>query len=315
MKKYLLLLALCIGCVVAADGYKAGASPAVKGITVSPAIVQISLSRGQTSATFASQVTNNTATTAVLSLGAEDFTALNQNGGVSFLGTSPKSANNNAHGLINSLVISSPQIVLKPGQSQVIPVTIANANSLAAGGHYAALTYKLDGLSTAKGNNVSVRQTIASLIFVSTYGQGTQTTDLTTPVINSLLTSFPQTINLVLENAGNTQTTPRGIVQIFNPSSKLVSQAIINVNSGLILPQSKRLFSLALPVGNKHLWPGVYDLKILYRHDGQTSYSVYNKKFLFINAPIIAAAVALLVLLLGFAIWRLTPEALHYRRK
>jgi hypothetical protein len=309
--KYL-IATLVIACILICTTSVSQAMPtSVKGVTVSPAIEQINLTPNQTLASYDSQVTNNTNTPVELSIGAEDFTSLNLNGGVSFLG---KNNNSSSHGLASYLFITSPQFTLNPGQSQVVPIKVLNTNKLATGGHYAALTYKLQNSNNAKGNAVAIQQTVSSLLFVSTYGQGTQATDLTTPVIGSFFTSFPQNLNVVFGNSGNTQTTPRGIVQIMNSSSKVVAQAIINTNSGLILPQSKRLFNLNLmSLGSQHLWPGIYTLRITYNHDGQSTYRIYQQKFLFISLPILLIAIGLI--LLGFILIarKLLPESLYYR--
>jgi hypothetical protein len=311
MKYLFALFSIC--CIVAATCYTAQAAPAVvKGITVSPAIEQISLSQNQTSATFTSQITNNTTAPVILSIGAKDFTALNETGGVGFLRTS--SPDSTSHGLANSLLITHPQVTLSPGQSQMIPITIQNVNKLASGGHYAALTYKLQNVANGKGNNVSVEQTVSSLIFLSTNGEGTQTSELTTPVIGSFFTTFPKSLNVVFANSGNTQTTPRGVVQILNSSSKVVSQAIVNVDSSLILPQSSRLFNLSLiPQGTVHLSPGIYTLRITYNHDGHKGATIYQQKFLFLNKSIVI--VVIFVVLVGVIVLarKFLPSHLYYR--
>jgi len=310
-----LLLTLGVCCAIAiVNPARAQANPAVNGITISPIIEQITLSPSQTSATFETQVTNNTNSGVVITVGAQDFTALNQSGAISFYNSSPIRTSN-PHGLLDYLSIGYPQIALQPHQSQAVPITILNANKLAVGGHYAALLFKAANLNSAKGNQVTINQVVSSLVFLSTYGQGTQTTDLTTPVVGSITTSFPQAINAVFGNNGNTQTTPRGVVQILNSSSAVVSQGQINIDSGLILPQSKRLFNLTLSQTKKRLWPGIYRLRVYYRHDGQTTYRVYEQKFLFVNRPIIIAAIVVILLLLALVARFFLPAKLPYRLK
>lgn len=291
-----ILSVLCFCGICFASLTTAHAAPIATGITVSPAIEQISLSQNQSSATYATQITNNTTAQVVISISAEDFTALNQTGSISFYNSNQLSSNN-PHGLLNYLSIAYPEVALQPGQSQTVPVTILNANKLAAGGHYAALLFKVSHLASAKGNRITINQVVSSLVFLSTYGQGTQSVTLTTPVTGSLLTTLPQVINAVFVNTGNTQTAPRGYLQILDSSSRIVSQGQINTDSSLILPQSKRLFGLNLIQTKRHLWPGVYLLKIYYRHDGQTTYSVYEQKFLFVNQSIIAVNIAVLLAL------------------
>jgi hypothetical protein len=312
MKYVLLSFVVC--CVAVTSLGKANANPAVNGITVSPAIEQLTLEPNQNSTTFQTQVTNNTASPVVLQVSAEDFTALNQNGGLSFFNGGAIDTNN-PHGLLDFLSIGLSEIALGPRQSQTVPITILNANQLAVGGHYAALMFKVEGTSNGKGNKIIINQAVSSLIFLSTYGQGSQTTVLTTPITGRLLTSFPQTINMVFSNTGNTQTTPRGYVQILDSSSHVVSQGQLNINSNLILPTSSRLFALNLTQLKKHLWPGIYRLKVYYQHDGQATYSVYQQKFLYVNGGLVVLAVVVVIALLVLAARVFLPESLYTVKK
>ena len=286
------------------------ASSKLNGITVSPSIQQINLSQNQTTETISSEVTNNTASTIAINITAEDFTSLNQTGGINFYNSSQIN-NKDTHGLVDYIRIPAPTIVLSPGQSQSVPVMIINADKLAPGGHYAALIFKLANLAGAKGNNVLINQAVSSLIFLSTYGHGTQTLSLTNSVIGSITTTLPKTLNLVFENSGNTQTTPSGIVQLLDSSSKLISQTQINTGSSLILPVSDRLFTLNLTQTAKTGWFGLDQLKIMYRHDGQTNYLVYNKRFLYINQGLLTTVVIIGLLIVIFGIRKLSSKSLY----
>jgi hypothetical protein len=195
-----------------------------------------------------------------------------------------------------------------------VPITVLNANQLAAGGHYAAIVYKVNGQTTKGSNNVSINQAVSSLVFLSTYGTGTQTTTLQSVISGSLLTNFPSSISLVIQNSGNTQTTPRGNIQIINSKGVVVSQDQINTISSLILPGSNRLFNFPVERTKTHIWPGYYTLKIYYRYDGQVGYNVYQKKFLYVGWPIIAGFVAIIILLLVFLVRKFIPNK-YYRLK
>jgi len=315
MIKYLLLgLGVCSALLFGSSKAYA-ANPVVKGITVSPAIEQIILNPNQNTAGFTVQVTNNTPSQVVLNVSAEDFTTLDQNGGISFY--NPTLINtNNPHGLLNFLSIGLSELALTPGQSQTVPISILNANQLAVGGHYSAILFKAAGSTNAHGNKVIINQAVSTLVFLSTYGQGTQTAALTTPVIGSLFTSFPQTINAVFSNTGNTQTTPSGYLQILDSSSRVVSQGQININSSLILPNSKRLFPLPLTQIKKHLWPGVYTLRIYYRHGNQNSYSLYQHRFLYVNGVLVLIIVVVITAIVLLAVrYTLPPTTYSAKRR
>ena len=311
--KYLLFIFGFCG-VVMSGCVSAQAASITSGMTISPAIEQISLNRNQTASTYATHVTNNTTSPVVVSISAEGFTALNQTGSISFYNSKALNVND-PHGLLNYLHIANPKVIVQPGQTQTVPITIVNANKLTAGGHYAALLFSVVHLPSPKGNQVTINQVVSSLVFLSTYGKGTQSIALTTPVISSVVTSFPNVINMVFANTGNTQTTPRGYVQILDSRSKLISQEQINTDSSLILPQSKRLFTLSLVQAKKHLGPGIYYLKIYYQHDGQATYTTYEQRFYFVNRWVIVAAIVavLFVLVLAARFW--LPADLPYRLK
>jgi hypothetical protein len=128
---------------------------------------------------------------------------------------------------------------------------------------------------------------VSSLVFVTSYGAGTQELTLATPVIGSLYARMPDSLDVVFTNTGNTQTTVRGVAQVTDASGKPVSQGLINADSGLILPDSQRLFNVSLqPQSNALQLVGQYTLHVLYRHDGQDKYTVYEAKFFYVNAAI-----------------------------
>ena len=290
---------LCGGVILAAaflwHSSPADALTAGQGLTVTPAIKQIALAPSQMSATFTVSVTNTTDSPITVAISTQDFTTLNQNGGIRFLST----ANSGPHALASSMSVATPQIHLDRGRSAAVTVAINDTEKLAAGGHYAAVVFRIvDSSSSGSNNIVSVMPAVSSLVFVTTSGAGTQQLDLSSPNIGSFQTQFPNQLNLVFTNSGNTQTTIHGVAQITESGGRPVSQGIINADSGLILPGSQRLFDVALhDVTGSPRIVGSYTLHILYRHDGQSDYSVYQQKFFFVNGLLVWGGT--LVLLLG----------------
>jgi len=300
MKNWLILL---IGFLIVIVGTNKvfAASSITNGITVSPAIQQIALSKNQTTANFKVEVINNTTNQQFITASTQDFTYLNQNGAVSFFtGTTNI---NDTHGLVNFISIGLPEVALAPHQSKVIPISIANANKLSDGGHYVAIVFKAYPQNIKKAN-FAIVQAVSSLVFLSTYGGGTQNLSLDTEIISSIDLNLPRQIVTVMGNSGNTQTTPRGYIQILNPEGNLISQTQINVFSSLILPQSKRLLTDSLNPARRFLWPGFYTIKIFYNHDGQTNFSVYQKKIFVITEPFLIFIIVIIVVLIGWFIRR-----------
>jgi hypothetical protein len=277
------------------------ASSITNGITVSPAIQQISLAKNQVTANFNVEIINNTNSQQFVEASSQDFTYLNENGAVSFFNSTLNK--NDTHGLVNFMNIGLPEIALAPHQSKVVPVTIFGANKLSDGGHYAAIVFKAYPLNTKKSNFAFI-QAVSSLVFLSTYGGGTQNLSLDTVIISSVDINLPEQITTVIGNSGNTQTAPSGYVQILNPQHKLVSQSQINVFQVLILPQSKRLLVVNLNHPHQFLWPGFYTVKIFYDHSGQTKYMVYQKRVFLITEPFLIVIIVFVIVFVGWIIRR-----------
>ena len=284
----------------------------VSGITISPTIEQINLTNRQSSAHYEIQITNNLKYTATLSVAPQDFSSLNENGGINLIDNKGVGANN-PHGLTHNLSLSDSQLVLTSGQVKSVAVTLNNAGSLAAGGDYTAILFKLQALFSPNGNHVTINQGVVSLLFVRTSGNGTQILQSAnpTPLIGSFTTTLPDQFNVLLQNKGNTQSTPEGVIEI-NKGSHTVSQGQLNINSGMVLPQSASLFRVAMVRTSDHEWLGRYMLKLLYAPKGQSGYTVYQKQFIYINKALLGGAVVLVLLAAAFLFRKLIPVP-HYR--
>ena len=292
MKLFLSLVGIL--CILTLTEAKVSAgSVLASGITASPALEQLKLSVGQSTLVFTTKVTNNTKTTISLDISAQDFTSLNQNGGIDFL-----TSNDNPHGLSSSIHIGQKQVQLNPGQTQTVTFTITGANTLAAGGHYGAIIYKVLGPNLTPYNTVTVNQAVTTLVFLTTASQGTQELSLTSPPFGRYLSSFPSSVDAVFANNGNTQTAARGLIQVVDSKAKLVSKGILNADSGLILPDSKRLFTVTLqPQTTNYLWPGLYTARILYHYEGQAKLSEVDETFLYISIQQIAITITIFIAL------------------
>jgi hypothetical protein len=290
------------------------ATPAIAGLSVSPASQDITVATTDSSVVFRTTVTNNTKAPVVVSVGARDFTSLNQFGAVDFFEDRPIGASS-PHALAATLSLGLQQVALGVGESHVVPVTILNPNQLAAGGHYAAITFSLAGNNELSGNKITVNQVVTSLVFVKTSGEGTKTADLTNIILSSILTNMPTSVATVFRNQGNTQSIPRGFVQILDRSSKVLSHGIINPDSGLILPDSNRLFNIELPKVKKHIWPGIYKVRISYRADGQKDFKILERRVIYINKFILILTMVTLSLLILWIIWRIIPSSLYRLKK
>jgi len=273
------------------------------GITVSPAIENLTVAPNQDSVSFTSEVTNNTSQSVNIMVSTNDFTSLGQNGGISFY-TGNYSSKANPHGLAYWLQTNIDQFGLNPGKSQSVITTINNINLMARGGHYGALIYNIGTVNpTGGGNQINNNPVVSTLIFLSTSGQGTQTLHLSQPLVSTLYVNPPQSIQFVLTDVGNTQTTPRGYITE-DSGNREISRGIINTGSGLVLPGSARFFSVDLRSEASDFWGGIYRLTIFYRPDNANQYLTYSKNFYVIGPVCFWVLGLLIVILISIMLYR-----------
>ena len=289
------------------------ASPAVTpGLTISPAIEQLNLGLSQKSTSFESQITNNTKNQLVINISTTDFTATNETGGIVFL----PNLTDRPHGLAQWLKPAETQIALPPGATRQVPIAINPTAKLAPGGHYGAVVYQVVASgSSAKGNQVSNNEEVSSLVFLTTATGGTQSVKLDKLSLSRVALKIPSTVDLVLTNTGNTQIAPSGLVTIVDPSNKEIARGIINVDSGLILPGTSRLYTVALRSQTRLNYPGNYHLVAVYQANGMAKASVYMASFLLVNRPIIVITVLLALLVIVLLVRRFSNGIVYRRRQ
>jgi hypothetical protein len=283
----------------------APSSTSINTLRVSPAISNIQLSPGETSATIVATVTNQTNSPLVVDITARDFGALiTRAGAISFYGSGYNPATN-PHGLQTSVSLLSPSLTLAPKTTEKVAVTLNSVNKLAAGGHYGAILFSPESLVASLSNTrVSIHSAVASLLFLKTASGGTQTLRLLPFSEGAVRFTMPSSNYIVFSDTGNTQTAPEGQLTLYGPSGGIISTTVINPGSGLILPGTSRLLTTALPLPNmRFARPGIYKVVLEYRNSSQTTFTVTTRSFYYINLYIFLPVVLLLVGLLYFLRW------------
>jgi hypothetical protein len=255
-----------------------------KGITLTPAIENVSLSPGRAGATFKVTVGNTLKQPVSLAASSLDFRSLNESGGVAFIG-SGASQLQHKFGLANWLTIPTQPILLKPGGSQDVSITINNRSDLSPGGHYAAVLFKATGASGSGTNRVNVNQVVSALVFVKKQGGEVYSLQLKDPGIGNQLVKLPSNIDLEIQNTGNTQTVPRGTLSITDPLGHQVRRGIINPDSSLVLPDSTRLYRTSIFKVARAWLPGRYRVVITYRPEDSDQATTAEYKFFYAALP------------------------------
>jgi hypothetical protein len=117
------------------------------------------------------------------------------------------------------------------------------------------------------------------------------------------LLSLPHSVDLNFQNVGNTHLVPRGIVKVFDPSGKTVSQGTINESSSIILPQARRLYTTPLRSLISISKPGKYKIEVDFRFDGIDQVRAYQSSFWYISLPWLISII-LLIGIVAYIVFR-----------
>jgi hypothetical protein len=269
------------------------ASKLPTGITISPAFAQISIQATESEHPFQFQITNNQNYPVTLSLSSADFNALNDTGGLFFVGSNP-TALQKKYGLTKWMSIPSSTITVPAKQTAKVEVSILNQDTLTSGGHYGAVMLSVaeNTAASTSQNKISVQPVASLLLFVNKVGGDIYKLNLNNISITRSFFGLPSNTTLRFYNGGNTHLLPRGTINITNSGGKLVSRGIINENSNIVLPETYRRFSTPLIKTSGIGIMGKYKMDVNYRFDGYDQFRTYQTSF-FVIAP------------LGFAIFGL----------
>jgi hypothetical protein len=280
------------------------------GFSINPFFQDITLDKNQSGAPFQLEVANNNKLPAVLRLSVLDFGALDESGGVAFLGGEGlpgQGSPEQKYGLASWISLENDTLVIGPGEKQFVKGTIQNKESLSPGGHYGAIFFKTEKGSDASinnQNNVTLDPSFASLLFVRKIGGEIYGLQLSDENTSSNLFRLPNTTRLRFQNTGNVHVTPRGMVEFFDPLGRLVSRGIINSESGIILPETFRVFPTPMRTLTLAFLPGRYKISTAYRYDGQDSFFGRNSSFYFIPPIFFVIVLMLAGGILVFWRWR-----------
>lgn len=303
MRRALLIAGLTLAsltglCSLTAYAANESSTLSVKGISVTPAVQNKVIGPAEKEVVFKINLQNTTEGIRTMRISSADFTALNDTGGVRFLEADPTRATE-GNGLSSLMIPNVETFQIEPNTSREVSVKVADTSKLAPGGHYAAIIAQVIDAGTGQ---VAIEQSISSLVFLETAGQGTKSMNLVNLPDRGIATRLPDEINTVFKATGNTQVVPRGLITISQGGSE-VMRGIINPDSSLILPNSTRLLQTKIG-GNRQPWAtGMYTLKIEYQYDGSLGSTVYEQKFLYVNVPAFAAISGGTIIVLAAAFW------------
>lgn len=267
-------------------------------ITVSPQIIKLDLSVDAPEAVYT--YTNNTNQTIELTLTMQDVKELEDRGIPGIL--DPNQSQNYPYGLSSWARFSNKNLVISPKESKTVTVFI-DKERLSLGGHYATVLAELNQHDTQK--KVKLRAILSSLLFVRSGSEYEQEKAIITGVDNdSKWLSFPSEISFMLQNSGNVDVTPYGLLKVTDPLGREVVKNKINEDSLITLPGSTRRYNVNISRTAQTFMPGLYKVKVDIRYGKNNFTTASEASFLslgFLNVPIllvivIAAATGIFIL-------------------
>ena len=267
-----------------------------QGITVSPSIVHLDLSKDTPE--YQLTYVNTTKTGVNLLLGVSDFSELENSYRVNFL--DEKDAKNYKYSLSSWVSFENKTIQLAPNEKKSVKIFI-DKDRITKGGHYASILAEIVQPNTDK--QVSIRAVLSSLLFVrASTGKEIEEGKISsfTPLRDGI--DYPEKYILRFENSGNVHVVPYGLIEVYDPLGGLVAKGILNEGSLDALPESIRRYDTKVINYQKMLLPGVYTAKIDL-HFGKTNQKLSSSvKFfsqgMFNFVKIILGLIAIIVFML-----------------
>lgn len=267
-----------------------------QGITVTPSIVRLDLSIDAPEVEVFYK--NSTHSQIELSFSAQDFSELEESGRVKFL--LEKDAKNYKYGLTSWITFEKNSITLAPGEGQNIKIFI-NKDQLTQGGHYATILAEVK--QSEKEGQVPIKAILSTLIFVRS-ATGSEHEEMSLQGVSPIRTfiGFPDKFLVRLQNQGNVELAPYGLVEIKDMFGNVVAKGIINEGSLITLPESIRRFDVPITKLNTIIFPGIYtaDINI---HFGKEDKSLQDSVS-FISQGSINLLIVVLLVPVAVLLWK-----------
>ena len=279
-----------------------------QGVSVNPALKNITMQTGQADTEFTTTLENDTDKALTVTPRATDFSARGVNGAIDFSTTT-----DDQHGLAKYITFSNPRFTIGPKQSYLLHVHITDAAKLGPGGHFTALRYQVAPQQAAH-EQVNLQSELVSFLFVASSGQASYKLEAKWSMPHIIWGNVPEDSAILFTNKGDVQAAPHGTLTVTGPlHHQRIAQGVINANSSLVLPGATRLLQTSLISRQPAFWPGRYTADVYYRVRNGEDYTHMQQRFFFIGWLFVVACMVLLALLIGGFIglrkWRFRKRA------
>lgn len=242
-------------------------------IIVEPQLIQLDLSKDRPQAEYF--YTNNTSETIELSLSMQDVKELQDRGIPEILNVND--SKNYQYGLSSWTRLSTNSLIIAPKEKKSVTVYIDNER-LSPGGHYGTLLAEIKQFD--EGRQVQLRAILSSLLFVRA-GLGGEIEEAEIVNLRFLQNfyAYPTNAFFNLQNTGNVDLTPHGILTIKDPFVREITRTIVNEDSLITLPDSSRQYAMPIVSKIAILPPGIYTATLDVRYGKTKTEKREVKKF------------------------------------
>ena len=290
-------------------------------LEIAPPIMTLTANPGQVINTTI-QLRDITSTNLVVTNEIDDFVAQGEDGTPKIL--TGDDSNNPFQ--LKQWITPLSQFTMTPQQIEKLPVSINVPKNASPGGHYGVIRFT--GVPPQlKGTGVSLSASIGALVLLTVngnlkhqlsvnqfaVGQNTGGANGTVKVSN-LFQSTPLTFVVKLQNEGNIQEEPVGLIQVTDMFGKPLADVNINVPPRNVLPDSIRMFTGTLDksnLGPKRLF-GLYHAKLT-AHYGAGNAQVVTSEIAFWVIP--WKLILIIVILLIVAFFTIRYMLKRYRQR
>lgn len=197
-----------------------------------------------------------------------------------------------------------PAFTLTPNQIQKLPLSINIPKNASPGGHYGVIRFT--GIAPQlKGTGVSLSASLGALVLLTVNGNLKHQLSVNgfsvsqNNKVGKVFQSTPLDFIVKLQNSGNIQEEPEGVITVYDMFGRNVASTNINLPPRNVLPDSIRKFTSPLDhtsLGNKKLF-GLYHAKLLTRYgEGYAQTVTATTTFWVIPYKLVAIIIILLIL-------------------
>ncbi len=281
-------------------------------VTVTPPLIQLSIGPGQSWTSDLKVVNNNTYDVTYYTQ-LVDMQANGEDGGSRFIPLVNENQNDPAiqsFALARWITLSPEPILIKAGETGVIPFTVNIPANAEPGGHYAAILIGTQPgtIGGQQGALTKVSSYVSSLIFVQIKGDALESGRIREFTTSQAFYQTPDVdFTVRFENTGNTHVHPEGSVTIYNMWGKERGQVMINnqdADFGNVLPQSIRRFKFSWSGEQSLMDIGPYSAiaTLNYGSDGKKSVSA-TAYFWVVPLVPVSIAIATIIFFILTVMW------------